>query len=206
MPRHKALASTLALALLLPVVAGSAACAYRPVDVEQLAIAVNPPPVEQRIHLPLYIIRDSARIPETMTATAPGGPSVEVKNVPTFVERDLRVALGSLFDSVTVVDPTAQVPAGERLVGFVSVDELGLAYVTATDKRFVGTIRYSLEIRLPGAPTYVYRFAGTANGAVTLDDKQKTAEVFASTFASAVQRVLDGIARANVASRLNQLQ
>lgn len=197
--------AALALALAMPI-GGQVACAYRPVDVESLAIAVRPPPVAQRIHLPLYIIRDSARIPETMTATAPDGPTVEVRNVQTFVERDLRVALGSLFDSVTVVDPTAQVPAGERLVGFVSVDELGLAYATASDKRWVGTIRYSLEIRLPGAPTYVYRFAGAANGAVTLDDRTKSSEVFASTFASAIQRVLDGIARASVADRLNALQ
>lgn len=198
--------AALACALALPLLGGPTACAYRPVDVEALAIAVHPPPVSQRIHLPLYIIRDSARIPETMTATAPNGPSLEIRNVQTLVERDLRVALGSLFDSVTVVDPTAQVPAGERLIGFVSIDELGLAYATAEDKRWVGTIRYSLEIRLPGAPTYVYRFAGAANGAVTLNDRSKGAEVFTSTFASAIQRVLDGIARASVASRLNALQ
>jgi len=198
--------AALAFALLLPLFGGQAACAYRPVDVEGLAIAVNPPPVDQRIRLPLYIIRDSARIPETMTATAPNGPTVEVRNVHTFVERDLRVALGSLFDSVTVVDPTAQVPAGERLVGFVSIAELGLAYAAAGDKRWVGTIRYSLEIRLPGAPTYVYRFAGVANGAVSLDDRSKSSEVFASTFATAIQRVLDGIARAGVSERLNALQ
>ncbi|MCA9634885.1 MAG: hypothetical protein KC420_02515 [Myxococcales bacterium] len=194
--------AAIALALAL---APAFACGYRAVDLEELAITATPPMVDQRIHLPLYLIRDSARIPEHMRASAPGGPSVDVYNVRTFVERDLRVALGSIFDSVTVVDPTAQVPAGERLVGFVSIDELGLAYASAANKSWVGTMRFSLEIRLPGAPTYVYRFAGTANGAVTLTDKRRTDEVFASTFASAIQRVLDGLARSGVAGRLQKV-
>ncbi|MEZ4448231.1 MAG: hypothetical protein R3B09_02045 [Nannocystaceae bacterium] len=192
-----------ASALIVAVLAlTAAACGYRPVDVEELAITAPIPPASERIHLPLYILRDTARIPDTMKATAPGGPTVDVYHVRTYVERDLRVAMSGLFDSVTVVDPTAQVPAGERMVAFVSVDELGLAYASATDHSWVVTMRFSFEIRIPGAPTHAYRFAGTVNGSVPLKDKQGTDEAFSSAFASGIARVVDGMLKSGIAGRL----
>jgi predicted nucleic acid-binding Zn-ribbon protein len=112
----------LALSALLGV-----ACGYRPVDVESLAITTPPLAAPPRIAAPLFLIRDSARIPQTMTATAPGGPEIVVENLPLLLERDLKTALGALFESVTVVDPSAQVPAGDRLVGLFAVEELSLA-------------------------------------------------------------------------------
>lgn len=202
-PTPRASLSTALLSTaLLSTALGAAACGYRPVDVDELAIVAPIPPAAERIHLPLYILRDTARIPDTMKASAPGGPEVQVFHVRTFVERDLRVAMSGLFDSVTVVDPTAQVPAGERMVAFVSVDELGLAYASASDHSWVATMRFSFEIRIPGAPAHAYRFAGTVNGSVPLADKQGTDEAFASAFASGVARVIDGIQKSGVTARM----
>jgi hypothetical protein len=190
----------LALSALLGV-----ACGYRPVDVESLAITTPPLAAPPRIAAPLFLIRDSARIPQTMTATAPGGPEIVVENLPLLLERDLKTALGALFESVTVVDPSAQVPAGDRLVGLFAVEELSLAQQggKAGEPRWVGAVRFRFELWLPGAETQAYRFAGTAVGAVALGDRRSGDQVFASAFASAIHRVADGIARSGAAARLS---
>lgn len=185
------------------VLALAAACGYRPVDVESLAISTTPTAAPARISLPLYLIRDSAKIPQTMTASAPGGPEIVVENVPAVLDRDLRAALGQIFDSVQVVEPSAQVPVGERLIAFLTIEGLGLAKQgSAGSPRWVGTVRFAFELWIPGAETQAYRFAGTVHGATALGDRRSGDAVFASAFGSMIQRIVDGIAKSGAVARL----
>ena len=197
MPRLARLAR-LALALAL-----APACGYRPVDVEALAIAATPPPAAPRIALPLYLLRDSGKLPQTLTATAPGGPEIVVDNLPALLDRDLRPALAALFDAVYVVDPSAKVPPGDRLVAFLTVESLGLVKRGDADPKWYGSVRFAFELWLPGAETQAYRFSGAVQGAVALSDRRSGDAVFASAFAAMIQRIVDGVAKSGAAARLS---
>jgi hypothetical protein len=179
-----------ALALVMAI----AGCAMAPVDARELSPNVPQPQDTRRIDIPLFIILDPAKLPDSMTATGEGVKPIEVSGLHTFVERDLQKTLSQVFAQVTVAPPSAPAPSGLFFTGQVLVN----AMTTYTQPVKPGSqeqgvfvrMQWSLHIRAYGAPADAFVYQGTAEATVPIVSVRETAPAFTSLFEDALSRLL----------------
>ena len=140
----------------------TAGCAMQPVDAGVLTPNVPQPLDTRRVEIPLYIILDPVKLPDSMTAQGAGVKPIEVIGLHAFVERDLQKTLSQVFSSVIVAPPSAPAPSGLFFTGEVQVQSLstyaGPAAPGSTSSGAFARMQWSLHIRAYGAPAdaFVY--------------------------------------------------
>lgn len=169
-------------------------CAMQPVDARTLTPNVPQPADTRRIEIPLYIILDPVKLPDTLIAQGQGVKPIEVSGLHAFVERDLQKTLSQVFASVTVAPPSAPAPAGLFFTGEVLVSALSTyAGPPAPGSTAAGAyprMQWSLHIRAYGAPADAFVYQGTAQGTVPITTVRATAPAFQSLFEDALVRLL----------------
>ena len=193
---------------LLALVMGSVGCAMQPVDARSLVPQVPQPIDTRRIELPLYIVLDPLKLPDTMTAGGTGVKPVEVTGLHAFVERDLQKALSQVFASVTVAPPGTPAPTGIFFTGEVLINSL----TTVVGPPAPGTdtggaqarMQWSLHIRAYGAPADAFVYQGTAQGAVAITSTRATAPAFQSMLEDALVRLMASMDAQKIYERLSR--
>lgn len=202
---------SLVRATLLALVMGSVGCAMQPVDARSLTPQVPQPLDTRRIEIPLYIVLDPVKLPDTMTAGGEGVKPVEVTGLHAFVERDLQKALSQVFSSVTVASPSTPAPTGIFFTGEVLINSLS-TYVGPVGPPSPGTttagaharMQWSLHVRAYGAPADAFVYQGTAQGAVAITSTRATAPAFQSMFEDALGRLMANMDAQKIHERLSR--
>lgn len=187
----------LVLALAALAVVASAAVKgnpMRPVDTERLSIDPTRPMLAQKLARPLYIVLDPERVPDEYTIPEQTIKEIRILAIRTFVRRDVRHALLSLFDSVDVVAPSWPIPPG-ALVADVEIQRFSTEVDMATGGgyhagRIYGQMGWAFAIKRPGERQYAFSYADTVTGAFALTDVSQTPEMMESTYRRALERLL----------------
>ena len=171
-----------------------AGCAMQPVDARSLTPNVPQPVDTRRIEIPLYIILDPVKLPDTLAAQGKGVKPIEVSGLHAFVERDLQKTLSQVFASVTVAPPSAPAPTGLFFTGEVLVSALTTyAGPPAPGSSAAGAyprMQWSLHIRAYCAPADAFVYQGTAQSRVPITSVRETSPAFQSMFEDALVRLV----------------
>jgi hypothetical protein len=181
-------------AALLALVVAVAGCAMAPVDARVLSPNLPQPQDTRRIEIPLYIILDPAKLPDSMTATGQGVKPIEVSGLHSFVERDLQKTLSQVFARVVVAAPSAPAPAelfftGQVLINSLTTFTQPLAPGSA-DSGVYMRMQWSLHVRAYGAPADAFVYQGTAQGSKPITSVRETSPAFTSLLEDALSRML----------------
>ena len=172
----------------------TAGCAMQPVDAGVLTPNVPQPLDTRRVEIPLYIILDPVKLPDSMTAQGAGVKPIEVIGLHAFVERDLQKTLSQVFSSVIVAPPSAPAPSGLFFTGEVQVQSLstyaGPAAPGSTSSGAFARMQWSLHIRAYGAPADAFVYQGTAQGKLAVTSVRETSPAFQSMFEDALARLM----------------
>jgi len=123
--------------------------------------------VAQKIQRPLYLVLDSARVPDTWdmkeasSFNPKDGPQFKLQDFQKFVTRDLKDAMGAYFSRVEVVKAGDPLPTEPHIVGDVKVDRVQLHSIPAG--RLVYTLiemTWGFGLRPSESPEYTFTFAG----------------------------------------------
>src|SRR5688572_29806182 len=107
----------LLVALVLP------ACAASPVHVDHLQLHYATAPQPQRVSLPLTMVIDPARVPDTIRTADTQTKQFDIYEVQTFMRRDVSRVLGDYFDEVLVDEaPALGAPGYLAEVSIVRLD------------------------------------------------------------------------------------
>ncbi len=185
-----------------------AGCAMRPVDAGVLTPKVPQPLDTRRIEIPLYIVLDPVKLPDSMTATGQGVKPIEVTGLHSFVERDLQKALSQVFASVTVAPPSAPAPTGIFFTGEVLIGSLttftGPPPAGSTTPGAYARMQWSLRIRAYGAPADAFVYQGTAQGTVPVVSVRETSPAFQSMIEDALARLMANLDAQKVYEKLSR--
>lgn len=179
-----------ALALVMAI----AGCAMSPVDARQLTPNVPQPQETRRIEIPLFVILDPAKLPDSMTASGEGIKPIEVSGLHAFVDRDLQKTLMQVFAKVTVAPPSTPAPAdlfftGQVLINSMTTFTQPIAPGSSENGVFV-RMQWSLHIRAYGAPADAFVYQGTAQATKPITSVRETSPAFNSLFEDALIRML----------------
>lgn len=181
-------------AAVFALVMAATGCTMQPVDARSLTPNVPQPADTRRVEIPLYIILDPVKLPDTMTAQGQGVKPIEVSGLHAFVERDLQKTLSQVFASVTVAPPSAPAPTGLFFTGEVLVSALtSYAGPPAPGSTAAGAyprMQWSLHIRAYGAPADAFVYQGTAQSKLAITSVRETSPAFQSMFEDGLVRLM----------------
>ncbi len=149
---------------------GSAGCFshYRP-SYSMAQVQAKPPSlmVAQKIQRPLYLVLDSARVPDTWdmreasSMNPQNGPQFKLQDFQKFVTRDLKDAMSAYFSRVEVIKAGDPLPSEPHIIGDVKVDRVQLHSIPAG--RLIYTLiemTWGFGLRPSESPEYTFTFAG----------------------------------------------
>jgi len=159
----------LCLLLALPTLNGCARLSHYRSSYSMVNVQAKPPSlmVAQKIQRPLYLVLDSARVPDTWdmkeasSFNPKDGPQFKLLDFQRFVTRDLKEAMGAYFSRVEVVKAGDPLPSEPHVIGDVKVDRVQLHSIPAG--RLVYTLiemTWGFGLRPSDSPEYAFTFAG----------------------------------------------
>ena len=135
------------------------ACCAGPVDVKTLSPKPPTIMVAKKLEVPLYIVLDPTRVKPEYAA-----PRIEkLKNMQSFVTRDLTRVMGEYFSEVKIVSSASEAPKERAVIADVKVDEFKSETAILSGNGYtVLVMTWSFAIRTSDSEDYLFSFAGIA--------------------------------------------
>lgn len=133
---------------------------------------------------PLYIVLDSAKVPESWDIStgacetgSAGCETFKILDTQTFVQRDLQRAMKNYYNDVLVVGPSEILPETPHFVADVKVDKIALREVSAGQMTYsIIEMSWAFALRPSDQDDYSYSFAGVATSKETYRTFEKGCE------------------------------
>lgn len=173
----------------------------KPVYVSKLQVAPPTLMIARKSQAPLLIVLDPQKVPDQVIIPEGELKEIKVFEVRTFVQRDLKDAMLTFFQTVEVVAPGFTPPEEPYWVADVRVDKLGTKVFKAVNANNAaqvaaeihGEITWAFAMRPNTVDDYVYSFAGSSVGSYSMTHVSQTDQMFASAFESAVTSMVKGM-------------
>jgi hypothetical protein len=171
-------------------------------DVAQLQLPAAAAAEGSKSALPVHIVLDPNKVPESVTATGRDQRSLTVTNLRAFVERDIQRTLASFFDHVDVVDPGFEQPGEWYLVAEVEISSLRLMSANG-GKALRGRMEWSFVLRAAGREQHIYKSSGTTGGDVSRGDGRGALQ---ATFEAALDKLARAYVERDIRGRVARLE